>query len=480
MKNLSRRWLIKKFITLPIVSIFAANASQKNGNINKEGRNTCVFVDDFGADPSGVRDSTSAVIFAAQSINGAHTSGYNGKISSYGEVKFGRGTYIIGDVPFYTGIKYKGAGKFATRISPKPGSKYCFLTTRMERSRLYQSGIENMIISSGYQDVKAKNATPPPIGVGGVHINEASYFTLSDVVIRYVDGAGLFLGNVWDSDFLNLRIMECGNTRDINNPLPGILIGPGDSYHDGTNAVRFYGFHVESCRQLMQIQERTRHVFFISPKIESHHTDSISSTIKGVRGVTFNCPELTWSRSDIFMFDMVRKSERDDNQLLVFNTPTLISNLNHKGSYFIYDSHITPLVITNAQMRGVSILASGRNIKINGGTACFSGPGLVIGNDNIEIKDVSWHSITIGKYIYTPVISVNGANCIIDGNKFVFDGRGLWRGGVMVGDLCKHARITNNHLLAHELPVLDISSSINETAIISGNILSEVLDSQDS
>ncbi|MEC5342052.1 hypothetical protein ABRZ24_05420 [Brenneria populi] len=429
-----------------------------------------VFVDGFGADPTGNRDSTSAVMAAVTSINGARSSAYNDATTSYAEVVFGNGTYLIGDVPFFSGIKYRGQGKFATRIIPKSDAKFCFTTTDMSDSRLFQSGIENMTIGCGYQNKSALNYSHPPIGVGGIKIKEASYFTLNDVVCRYMDGVGLWLGNVWDSDFTNLRIMECGNFRDLHNPIPGLLIGPGDSPDDGTNAVRFYGFHIESCPQLMQIQKRTRHVFFVSSKIESHDADSIPSTILGTRGVTFDCPELTWARKDLFMFHMIRRSSDDDNQLLVFNSPTLISSLGSRGCYFKYDSRMGPLVINNAQLRGVWQLVSGRNIQITGGTSWLSGPALVSGSDSVVVQNVYWKGIVQPEHSNPPMISINGLGCSIIDNRFDFSGEkddGFV--GIYVGNKCLDSQVTNNLFEGKREVAISIDSFAAKTATIYGN-----------
>lgn len=118
----------------------------------------CVYVDGFGADPSGETDSTDAVLRAVKTVATLLTSGYDNTNSKYAVVVFGNGTYVIGDVPFFSGIRYVGQGEYATRIQPKPGAQYCFTTVGTKNidqaasasDRLFYSGVCRMSIGCGY------------------------------------------------------------------------------------------------------------------------------------------------------------------------------------------------------------------------------------------------------------------------------------------------------------------------------------------
>lgn len=68
------------------------------------------------------------MIRAAKTLATMLTSGYDKTNSKYGVVVFGNGTYVIGDVPMFTGIVYAGQGQYATRIQPAEGCAYAFTT----------------------------------------------------------------------------------------------------------------------------------------------------------------------------------------------------------------------------------------------------------------------------------------------------------------------------------------------------------------
>ncbi|MDU6383071.1 MAG: hypothetical protein E6558_23575, partial [Klebsiella pneumoniae] len=177
--------------------------------------------------------------------------------------------------------------------------------------------------------------------------------------------------------------MYCGNTRDTSNIKYGLDINAGDNTVDGSNALRFTGLHIESCPALLSIGDRSRHLTFICPKLEAQEADAYPSKIKNSRGISFVSPELTWGRSDEFMFDMT-----GDNQLISFASPVLISSLSKIGNYFHYDSILGGLSINNPQMRGVRQLVYGSNYKVSGGTAELSGPVLIDGTSNITVENV--------------------------------------------------------------------------------------------
>lgn len=263
---------------------------------------TGVYVDAFEADPTGSTDSSDAVIRAAKTLATMTTSGYDKNNKNYNVVIFGPGTYIIGDVPMFTGIRYVGQGPYATRIQPAEGCAYAFTTigtTNVDQGtssadRLFHSGVTNMSIGSGYQttDAGSSNYTSPALNAGGIFVKNASYMTFEDLAIRFVDGCGLDCVELFDSDIKNVQLMSVGNDRDLNNIVPALRLMPDGDY-SSTNAVRIDAMHIEECPKHMHIGPRTRHVFFTgSCKFEGGATTH-SSTISGVNGVTFDAPELT-------------------------------------------------------------------------------------------------------------------------------------------------------------------------------------------
>lgn len=359
----------------------------------------CVYVDGFGADPTGATDSTEAVLEAVRTLATMTTSGYDKTNSKYGVVVFGNGTYIIGDVPMFTGIMYVGQGPYATRIQPAEGCAYAFTTigtTNVDQGtssadRLFHSGVANMSIGSGYQttDAASSNYTAPALNAGGILVKNASYMIFENLSIRFVDGCGLDCVELFDSDIKNVQLMSVGNDRDLNNIIPALRLMPDGNY-SSTNAVRIDAMHIEECPKHMHIGSRTRHVFFTgSCKFEGGATTH-SSTISGVNGVTFDAPELTWQRSDIPMFEMASVTAGiSSNYGLTFEAPSCISAPGTKGYYFHYTSDIAPLQINNLFARDAAMIALGSRINILGGSAFRCGGKLfeLYGDSTVESFD---------------------------------------------------------------------------------------------
>lgn len=380
---------------------------------------TGVYVDAFEADPTGGTDSTDAVIRAAKTLATMTTSGYDKNNKNYNVVIFGPGTYIVGDVPMFTGIRYVGQGPYATRIQPAEGCAYAFTTigtTNVDQGtssadRLFHSGVTNMSIGSGYQttDAGSSNYTSPALNAGGIFVKNASYMTFEDLAIRFVDGCGLDCVELFDIDIKNVQLMSVGNDRDLNNIVPALRLMPDGDY-SSTNAVRIDAMHIEECPKHMHIGPRTRHVFFTgSCKFEGGATTH-SSTISGVNGVTFDAPELTWQRSDIPMFEMASVTAGIlSNYGVTFEAPSCMSAPGTKGYYFHYTSDIAPLQINNLFARDAAMIAIGSHIKVLGGSAFRCGGKLfdLYGNSTVE----SFHAINI-----TPTKDGNSISLSSTGN----------------------------------------------------------------
>lgn len=426
-----------------------------------------VSVDGFGPDLTGETDSTLAVLKAAAVAKTLADSAYRTGDTTYYVVKFGFGIYMLGDVPLYSGISYVGqwAGSL---IRPLAGAEYCLTTVGTEKydpanlRRMFYPAVSNLFIGCGYFEP----LFDIPENVGGINIQHASYLKLENISIRHLDGCGMNLSEVWDSDFDNIRIMYCGNARDTSNIKCGLDINSGDNTVDGSNALRFNALHIESCPALLNIGDRSRHLSFICPKLEAQESDTYPSKIKNSRGISFVSPELTWGRSDSFMFDLT-----GDNQLISFASPVIISSLSKIGNYFLYDSTLGALSINNPQMRGVRQLANGSNIKVSGGTAELSGPVLIDGTSNITVENVDWRHLTQPSGGSTaPAIQVNGPGCKITGNKLHFGGSSTdGFVGVYVGPLAVDSQVTNNLFSGARSTALSIAAAAVPGSTLYGN-----------
>lgn len=426
-----------------------------------------VSVDGFGPDLTGETDSTLAVLKAAAVAKTLTDSAYRAGDTAYYVVKFGFGIYMLGDVPLYSGISYEGQGA-GTLIRPLPGAEYCLTTIGTEKydpidiKRMFYPMVSNLFIGCGYFEP----LFGIPENVGGINIQHTSYLKLENISIRHLDGCGMNLSEVWDSDFDNIRIMYCGNARDASNIKYGLDINSGDNTVDGSNALRFNALHIESCPALLNIGDRSRHLSFICPKLEAQESDAYPSKIKNSRGISFVSPELTWGRSDSFMFDMT-----GDNQLISFASPVIISSLSKIGNYFLYDSTLGALSINNPQMRGVRQLVNGSNIKVSGGTAELSGPVLIDGTSNITVENVDWRHLTQPAGGSTaPAIQVNGPGCKITGNKLHFGGSSTdGFVGVYVGPLAVDSQVTDNLFSGARSTALSIAAAAVPGSTLYGN-----------
>ncbi|UWS42636.1 MULTISPECIES: hypothetical protein [Klebsiella pneumoniae complex] len=480
----SRRFFLKSLLPSSIATLVGvAHASEeKDGNAKKisginDGK---VYVDDFGADPTGRTDSTGAVMRAIQSIAGISNSRFHPDASRYARVIFGAGVYVVADIPFLSGIVYSGMGRWATRIVPRTGSSFAFNTSGTlnyaeskanAKMRLISAGLKDMSIGCELQDFTLNKI---PQGSGAVRIANASYFILENVVIRSLNGCGLQLEEVWDSDFTNLRIMGVGNASNINKPVPGLYIGPGDNKFDGSNALRFRGLHIEDCAQLMQLDVRTRHVFFTSPKLEGTNTIA-SNTITGGIGITFDCPELTWQFPDKPMFTIDYKNQ-NEGVGIVFESPSMISSDRdgRHGWYFLHkENPFGLLVINNPFMRSVSKLFEGGNAVISGGTAHACGPSIIRAFGQVFINNLHLKFIrpqNSNKEDYTLHLS-GEANVIKNCSFESFNSRNAASSIIYMDETCINNIVADNFFFGSRDHAIECHHENKNT--INGNIISQ-------
>ena len=383
-----------------------------------------IYVDGFGADPTGATDSTASILKAIESLNKTADSRYIRGNETYGEVIFGNGTYMIGDIPFLSGVRYRGQGQWATRIKPTPNARFCFTSLnttdyykKRVSGRLLQAGLFDLSIGFGYQE-KLENPTSK---AGAIYLAYASYFTLSNILIQYLDGEGIRMEQVWDSDFSNLRIMYIGN-NNVRRAKAALYIGPGNSEHDGSNALRFRGLHIENCAQLLYLDKATRHIFFTSPKFESV-IESKSSFITGAFGICFDCAELTWGTPDIPMFKIFEDENdiRSINKSITFDSPILISppEKNKHGWYFSYSSTSGYLVINNLSAINVFKIAVGNKVRVNNGVCIDSAAQLFNFYGDSLIHHFSFSNLNYDTNSdIKSIIEINGDNCSVENCDF--------------------------------------------------------------
>ena len=96
---------------------------------------------------------------------------------------------------------------------------------------------------------------------------------LQDVEMRNVFissfAGGLALYDIWDSNFYDIQIMHCG----VDSVRPALLLKTATN---NSNALRFFGLHIEHARNAIYIDRNNRHIYFIGGKFEFSDLTSIS------------------------------------------------------------------------------------------------------------------------------------------------------------------------------------------------------------
>lgn len=389
----------------------------------------CVNVDWFGADPNGVLDSTNAVKKAQFYISKIPNSlAINTK--NFGKVMFSAGTYRGSNIPIMSFVNYEGKGEYATGLIPALANTMFFITLDTQ-SVLPQGGvytrcdgyeIRNITFGLRYAAQSAPSV-PIPANAGGIDMRFASRYTLENVTFNKLTGTALKVVETWDCYISSVKIFECGNIDDINNPVPALLIDRGAN--DVSNAMRFEYLRMENNKFGLHIRSQTRHCVFDKIKIEAG-AGAISNVIEGGFGIVFDNPELTWASDTVPMFDI-----RDDstNQLgnsdtsgIVFNSPQLISST-RRGFYFKHNSNGAALQINNIFARNVAKIIEGNNYQLNGGNTydCGkAGMNLILGDWGVSVTEQAHLALrgTTATDGSEDTIKITGYGAKVTGNTF--------------------------------------------------------------
>lgn len=384
-----------------------------------------VYIDSFGADPTGSTDSTAAYNAAIAPILTLTTSAMeNQLVPGCVKVVFGVGRYKLTNATIYSGFVYEGQGGFATALMPGADGAWVFRTigteayeTGREAKRCFRPVFRNFTVGFGFQ--RQFDDIPKAVNGRGIYLSDLSYTTFEDVHFRHLDGKGLELASAWDSEFYNLRFMDVGNNRDPLNPEWALAIGPGTAVEDGSNALRFYGTHIEGCPAMLYMGKRSRHIFFIGGKFESiryaNDTDYQSCIMRGCNGVSFSDLEMSWSNITKPMWDIVGSTpatdgfDTDHSCGVVFDNPSIIDSASLSGDYFKYSSGRGALLINGGTARQTRyILANCNNVVWRNTTLTSCGPTLSTTTGNVAIYGIKVNSnrVVDGANIFT----LTGAN----------------------------------------------------------------------
>lgn len=414
---------------LPGLTLVALSKSGNLSNAIPE-----FYVDAFGADPTGRKSSTSAILRALAAINDQQDSTFNGDIRNYARLVFGNGIYVAKELIIKSNVEVVGQGIGNTIIVPESGADFIWNTYGTEpyssaggAKRLFRSTFMNMMLGCGYQNVFDDLFIPA--NAGGMRFAHASYINLVNIECRHLDGKGIVRESLWDSNSSNLRLMYCGNTRDQNDIQYALDVGPGNDPYDGSNANRDYGLHVEGCPAMLHFGLRSRHNFLNGGKLEYIRNNDVntyaSSLFEGVDSLQFNNMELSWSNVGHRMFKGVGTTPMNDTSAddtsdynndhsrgIEFNNCSIIDSQNLSGDYFEYSSKRGRLIIKGGYARHARYLLNGSDIKLQGMTLTQCGPELGSIGDNVLVEDLIVENHRVKSTSFN-VFSVSGKNNII-------------------------------------------------------------------
>lgn len=410
-----------------------------------------VYVDAFGADPSGATDSTEAILRAiSRATGGVLVSNFSKAETKFARVIFGPGQYIANNIPIVSGVEFCGQGEFSTAVFPSLPGVNVFRTTGTEASlsdpekRMAGAKIRNMTIGCG---LWTTDLYPRPSNAGGIYVKSGTYCLFENLRISRLNGPGLVLMGVWDSDFVNVKITDTGSGTSLNDAVPGLYVGNGVDgiITDPSNALRFRGLQLENNAQNFHLDHDCRHITFDSPKIETSEASiRIPSIIGGVRAVSFNSAELTWQYRDQ---PMIRIPNDQPHFGISFNNPRPLSATTSMGWYIDHLSTQKPLLINDVDAFAVWKLVSGRNVKMQGGAVMVGGPCLIDLTSDVYISDLNLIvSVPSSQWDGSEdVIRVNGGNVSIEGVDIYCAGNVIdGAAAIYVGPNCSNPRIKNN------------------------------------
>lgn len=232
-------------------------------------------VKDFGADPTGITDSTVAFQNAINYLNSYSSSGFLAT-NFAGTLYMPSGTYLIGTLTLKSNIKYQGAGMYSTRIKPiNNDGSYVFDRTLNNGETMSHIIFENFSVQPDNNWWGTASSTPA--SVNAFNLTNSVNVLMRNVMVNNISGIGLDVRTCMDSVFDNIWMFYTG----VDEKKPAILLGKKD--YDISNALKFINCHLEQCSFFLVVGsitngEEPRQNQFIGCKFENGSTDA--TTIK--------------------------------------------------------------------------------------------------------------------------------------------------------------------------------------------------------
>jgi hypothetical protein len=174
-----------------------------------------VYPEWWGAIGDGTTNSTTAILCAMSSL------------PTGGTIYFMPGTFLITDLAWPTTKTYRwiGSGSYKTIFKPygTPTNYMVYVYNQDYNSEISQIGFDGNNVNTL-----------------GLKVENASLFIMKDVIFSYFNWTALYLKAVWDSDFYNIFVEECGSGTNH----PSVVLQSDTSLSFNRN--NFYNLHIEN------------------------------------------------------------------------------------------------------------------------------------------------------------------------------------------------------------------------------------------
>lgn len=380
-----------------------------------------VSVDWFGADKTGVSDSTQAVLDAILATTGTLVSA---PVSTKAvTISFGDGYYRVGDIPLIGGVTFKGQGRSSTYLFPKAGAEWVFYTTPESYEfnetsgidaahRLCHTTIQDMTVGRGYVAKIPTSLTGYSTSAGGIYQQSSSWCKIKNVNIAGVDGIGLKLIGVFDMDVDDLSMFSVGKATNSES----IYIDRFPTSNDGSNVIHFRRLHIEGVHKYFYIGRNSRLVYFDNSKFESCE---VGSEIVDTQGVVFSNLNLSNSSvAGVFPFVTISDSDGSYSPLSV-----VFDNLSvNKADWIVNNLSRAEVCINGGSAVQLKTLFTGGNLQLSDFYTFECGPQFITCSAS-TIRDSYFKSNLIPSGTATDgtkdFIVLVGSDNIIENNKFL-------------------------------------------------------------
>lgn len=223
-----------------------------------------VYVKQFGAYGDNSHDDTTSLQYA---IN------YTIKNQNVGKLILNKGNYLISSTlnikkynNSYVNITIEGESQAIIRLSSNfatNNTNVILIDGEVEHIQETNNMLKYLLL----RNINIEDRSATVKNVRGIEIKSCQFLTFENVYIHGCKIQGIRLTDVYDSSFINCKIIRCGFYEveaDVNNC--GLLLR---GTYDNVNACKFYGLQIEFANTLLQVSDGCRHNEFTDCKFET-------------------------------------------------------------------------------------------------------------------------------------------------------------------------------------------------------------------